>query len=98
MMNEEKLHVENDPTQRVYCCFSFSVFQCVAGRFYWVRGGAKSHDGEKAWHSTENSILSGPNRTEGNTGNREDLERLCTVKKERMLEDWVRRMREAGKG
>jgi hypothetical protein len=45
--------------------------------------GAKSSDGEKAWHSTDHSILSGPYRTEGNSDNREDLERLWyTVKKE----------------
>ncbi len=39
-------------------------------------GGAKSYNGEKAGHSVDHSRLSGPYRTEGNSNNREDLERL----------------------
>ncbi len=52
------------PSFPLTSCLSFSAFLYVGGRAYWQklggegRGGAKSFDGEKAWSTTDHSMLS----------------------------------------
>jgi hypothetical protein len=64
-------------------CLSFLVFLCVAAVELTVGsggagvgGGAKSHDGEKAWSSTNHSILSERNLCSQSLF---DTKRACTV-------------------